>query len=95
MRLGIRIVSCVALVAIALTMAVFTAADFGGSGETLYTLGEYNGNVAVFTLDGSEMVELTDIALASLRQADREMIFSGISAASQRELQELLEDLGS
>ena len=94
MRLGIRIVSCVALVAIALTMAVFTAADFGG-GEMLYTLGEYDGNVAVFTLDGTKPVEVTDIALASLRQADGDMIFSGISASSQRELQELLEDLGS
>ena len=94
MKLGIRIVSCVALVAIALTMAVFTAADFGG-GEELYTIGEYEGNVAVFTLDGSRPVLITDIALASLRRADRDMIFSGISASGQRELQELLEDLGS
>ena len=90
MRLGIRIVSCVALVAIALTMAVFTAADFGES-EEKYTIGEYGGNVAVFTLDGGEMIALTDISLASLRQGDREMVFSGIVASSQRELQQLLE----
>ncbi len=96
MKLGIRIVSCVAMMAIALTLVLFTAADFREAESRGYTLGEYEGNIAVFRKgEDSEPITVTDIELASLRQADREKISSGISASGERELQELLEDLGS
>lgn len=96
MKLGIRIVSCVAMMAIALSMVVFTVADFREADALGYTLGEYEGNIAVFRKgQESEPIAVTDIELASLRQADRDKISSGLSASGERELQELLEDLGS
>lgn len=96
MKLGIRIIACIAMMAIALTMVVFTIADFENSPGNGYILGEYEGNIAVYR-PGSEdePLAVTDIELGSLRQADREMIDRGLSAAGDRELQELLEDLGS
>lgn len=96
MKLGIRLVACVAMLAIALTMVIFTIADFRGAGEDGYVLGEHMGRVAVY-LPGQpeEPLKVTDIELGSLRQADREKISSGISAEGEGELMALLEDLGS
>lgn len=98
MKLGIRIVSCVVLMAIALTMAVFTMADLERpQTETAgYTLGEHDGNLAVFRSgDSKNPITVTDIELAGLRQADRDMIDRGLEAATHEELLSLLEDLGS
>ena len=95
MKLGIRIVSCVALAAIALTMAVFSLADFTPPVTAGYTIGEHEGLLAVFSSDSEEPLTVTDIELASLRQADRDMIDRGLSAQSREELLLLLEDLGS
>lgn len=94
MKLGIRIVSCVMLFALALTMAVFSLADFS-SADDGYTLGEHNGLVAVYPIDGGDPVTITDIDLSQLRQTDRDMIIRGIRAGSREELLSLLEDLGS
>ena len=96
MKLGIRITVCVMMMAIALTMAVFTLADFRGGDSGGYILGEVDGNIAVFR-SGSERepVAITDIELGSLRASDREKILAGLPAAGDKELQELLEDLGS
>lgn len=94
MKLGIRIVSCVMLMAIAFTMLVFSVADFrDGEG---YVLGQADGNIAVYR-SGSmgRPIEVTDIELGSLRSADREKILAGIPAADERQLRQLLEDLGS
>ena len=93
MRIGTRIISCVMLMAVALTMAVVTRADFEGAES--YRLGEHKGMVAVYAGSGTEPVSVTDIELASLRQADREMIAGGLEAATSEELLSLLEDLGS
>lgn len=95
MKLGIRIVSCVALMAIALTMAVFSMADFERPVTAGYTLGEHDGLLAVFSAGSEEPITVTEIELASLRQADRDMIDRGLSAQSREELLLLLEDLGS
>lgn len=96
MKLGIRIIACVAMMAIALTMVVFTIADFEAEPAEGYILGEHNGNIAVYRPgQEDEPLAVTDIELGSLRQADRELIDRGLSAAGDRELQELLEDLGS
>lgn len=93
MKIGIRIISSVMLMAVALTMAVFTLADFDAAEG--YTIGEHKGLVAVYRSGSSAPVTVTDIELASLRQADREMIGRGLSAATEEELLILLEDLGS
>lgn len=93
MKIGIRIISCVMFMALALTMAFFTLADFRG--EDSYRLGEHKGLVAVYSGGDTEPVTVTDIELASLRQADRDMIARGMEAGSREELLRLLEDLGS
>lgn len=93
MKIGIRIISCVMLMAMALTMAVFSLADFRA--EEGYRLGEHEGRVAVYSQNGSVPVTVTDIDMSSLRQADRDMVVNGLEAATREELLSLLEDLGS
>lgn len=105
MKYGIRIILCAALCAIALTLAVFTLSGFSEGraraklpdvGEGSFVLGEVDGNVAIFA--GGDMdapVSVTNIELDQLREADREMINSGLVAGSESELMQLLEDLGS
>ncbi len=96
MRFGIRIIACVVMMAIALTMVVFTAADFREAQSESYILGEHEGNIAVYRRGEEDSpLAVTDIELASLRRADREKILSGLGAEGERELQQLLEDLGS
>lgn len=96
MKLGIRITVCIMMMAIALTMAVFTLADFRTTGGEGYVLGESDGLLAVYR-EGSlrEPIAVTDIELDSLRQADREKILAGLHAPDGEGLQKLLEDLGS
>ena len=96
MKLGIRIIACIMMMAIAFTMVVFTVADFREAASEGYVLGEYEGNIAVFRCgQENEPLTVTDIELGSLRLSDREKIASGITAAGEWELQQLLEDLGS
>lgn len=84
------------MMAIALTMAVFTLADFRETGSEGYVLREYDGLIAVFRSGRErEPLAVTDIELGSLRASDREKILDGLPAAGEKELQELLEDLGS
>ena len=81
------------MMAIALTMVVFTLADFREAG---YVLGEVDGNIAVFRAGSMrEPISVTDIELGSLRSSDREKILSGLRASDEAQLQQLLEDLGS
>ena len=96
MKLGIRLTVCIMMMAIALTMAVFTLADFSGGEAEGYVLGEADGLIAVYRSGRlREPIAVTDIELRTLRDADREKITEGLPAADQREVQELLEDLGS
>ena len=95
MKPGIRIISCIMMMAIALTMAVFTLADFRAPDEGGYLLREHEGLVAVYPSGGGKPIAVTDIELGSLRRADREKIQAGLPAFSEKELQQLLEDLGS
>ncbi len=96
MRFGIRIVACIAMMAIALTMVVFTVADFREAQEGSFILREHQGKVAVFQGGGDkEPLAITDIELGSLRLSDREKLAVGIRASNEGTLQELLEDLGS
>ncbi len=99
MRTTFRIVLCVCLLAAAVTMAAFTAADLTKERplpEESLRLGAWEGSVAIF--DGSDPGTpraVTDIALGSLRATDRALIERGFPVASEEELQSLLEDLGS
>ena len=106
MKTAIRIIICVCLLAVAVTMAAFTLADLsrlgdGGAAERPAAgllLADYQGSIAVFESGDrgrNEPIRITDIPLASLRDSDREMIERGYAVASQEELLALLEDLGS
>ena len=97
----IRMIVMVTLMAVAVTMAAFTAAGFRGNGNSAprpgtYVLADYGGSVAIF--ENGETVnplQVTDIELDTLRAADRAMIETGVPVSSREELMELLEDLGS
>lgn len=105
MKLGIRIILCAVLCALALTMAVFTLAGFSSArtrtsppvvSEGSFVLGEVDGNIAVFANgDMRNPLTVTNIELDQLREADRSMISAGLVAGSESELMQLLEDLGS
>ena len=60
-----------------------------------YTLCAKNGCVAVLEPDSGGRPVITDIELATLREADRSLIESGLTVSSREELLSLLEDLGS
>ena len=97
----IRMVVTVCLLAVAVTMAAFTAAGFRkkpaetGSPGT-FVLAEFDGSVAVFEGGNTERpVQVTDIGLDTLRAADRAMLEAGVPVSSKEELMALLEDLGS
>lgn len=99
MKTIIRVIALTCLMAVALTMATFTLAGFRDK-EAVPTgqlvLGSYNGRVSIF--DGGDMktpLEVTDIDISALREADRSRLESGMEISSQEELLSLLEDLGS
>ena len=101
MKTAIRLILITTLMAVALTMAVFTAAGFGtrtaadGAAGGL-VLGSYDGSVAVFDAnDLKTPLQVTEIELASLRAADRALVEQGIALDSGEALTALLEDLGS
>ena len=99
MRITIRIIICTILAAIALTLAVFTVADFHRANAAReaqgYVLGALGDSVAVYAGgDLKNPLDVTDIELASLRETDRELITKGMPVASREELLQLLEDLG-
>jgi hypothetical protein len=64
--------------------------------DAAFVLRDYGGHVGVFASARAESpVTVTDIEVACLRQADQEMLRSGIAVADRDELLTLLEDLGS
>lgn len=99
MRTTFRIVLCICLMAIAVTMAAFTLAGFrraAASPDGTLMLGAWQGSVAVFDRgDPSAPLSVTDIELSSLRATDRALIERGYPVTDRAALQILLEDLGS
>lgn len=101
MNIAIRIILLTVLMAVALTMAVFTLAGFGRRTETPAPTGEivlaaYDGSVAIF--DGGDLsspLEVTGIPLDALRASDRAMVEAGLPLDGREELAAVLEDLGS
>lgn len=105
MSTSVKIIICTMLAAIALTMAAFTFANFEDPVkavdaveviETRYVLGEWEGKIAIFREGNMKTpLRITAIELSTLREADRVLIRKGLIAASETELLQLLEDLGS
>ena len=102
MKTVIRMILFTALLAVALTMVVFTMAGFGAEAATeegatgTLVLAGYGGSVAVFD-DGDRKtpLQVMDIELDTLRAADRALVERGIKIESREALMALLEDLGS
>lgn len=64
--------------------------------EAEYVLREYDGCVAVFASVGdTSPMTLTDIEVGTLRDADRQILSTGLAVADREELLTLLEDLGT
>ena len=97
----LRVIVLVSLMAVAVTMVAFTAADFQkepAAASGAYVVADYGGSVAVFDRGDSTLsapLQVTEIRLAGLRAADRAMIETGVPVSSREELMALLEDLGS
>ena len=60
-----------------------------------FVLREFNGCVAVFAVGGNSPLSTTDIAVKSLREADRALLSAGLPCENRDEVLSLLEDLGS
>ena len=99
MRSTFRIVLCVCLLALAVTMAAFTMADLTRekpAPEERLRLGAWEGSVAIFDgVDPETPRSVTNIPLGSLRATDRALIERGMPVDSEEALLSLLEDLGS
>ena len=98
MHTTFRVILCVCLMAVAVTMAAFTLAGFrkDDAQNGALMLGAWEGSVAVFDRgDTGTPLRVTDIELSSLRATDRALVEHGIPVASREALQALLEDLGS
>ena len=99
MKTILKAIVLTCLLAVALTMATFTLAGFRDKEATptgQLVLASYNGRVSVF--DSGDMktpLEVTDINLSTLREADRSQLEAGLEVSSREELMSLLEDLGS
>ena len=64
--------------------------------EAEYVLREYEGCIAVFaSVADTSPVSLTDIEVATLRDADRQILKTGLAVSNREELLTLLEDLGT
>jgi len=99
LKLAVRMILSVILIAVALTMAVFTVLNFHRANVAResgsYVVGVRGGSVAVYAGDDLQTpLDVTDIELGSLRKADRELLTAGVTVQSREELLQLLEDLG-
>lgn len=63
--------------------------------DVVYTLGVWEGNLAVFEGDGEFPVQLYDVSIASLPTEEQQRLKTGITVQSNGELQALLEDYTS
>lgn len=60
--------------------------------EENYELKEYEGTIAIFKTGTKAPLKTTSIAVNDLPKTDRDMLKTGIKAASEEELNALLED---
>lgn len=88
-----------------IVIGFFTVLNFGGkkdetttvvtAANSLYTLTEYNGKIALYKNGFSMPVEIFDVNISSLPQSDRELITNGIHAQNDEEIQKYIEDYTS
>lgn len=105
MQLKYRLGACILMAAAAALCASYTVADLrtpstpaavtAAPEQTDYTLCARNGYLAVLDPELGEKPVITDIALNTLREADRRLIETGLHVETREELLSLLEDLGS
>ena len=57
-----------------------------------YVLSVYRGHIALFFANKNQPIEVYDVKITSLPEADAERLVYGIPAADENELQRLLED---
>lgn len=67
-----------------------TSAD--DAGEEKYIVKEFFGKIAVFKGSDETPVEITDTAVSSLPDYDKQQLKEGVYAYSEKELKRLLED---
>lgn len=65
------------------------------SPSPLYTLSQYDGKLALFKRGYSMPVEIYEVYLSSLPQAEQSKIKSGISAQTDEEILKIIEDYTS
>lgn len=63
--------------------------------QSMYTVGVYNGKLAVFEQSNDTPTDVYDVAIDDFPEADRILLAKGIPANSQAELQTILEDYTS
>ncbi|MBQ7581110.1 MAG: hypothetical protein IJU39_07385 [Clostridia bacterium] len=63
--------------------------------QYVYTLREYNGNLAIFSSDNKVPITVFDTPVTMLPECDREKMVEGITAQSESQLQQLIEDYTS
>ena len=105
MQLKYRLGICILTVAAAVLCASYTIADLrtpaapavvtAAPEQENFTLCARNGYLAVLDPSLGEKPVITDIALDTLREADRKLIETGLRVETREELLTLLEDLGS
>lgn len=75
--------------------AISVSAENGNEADTVYTLREHLGMIAVFIDGSNEPMLITDIDVAGLREYDRQQLVGGIGAATYEDVLRFLEDFGS
>ena len=99
LKIRVRIALCAVLLALAAVMAYLTVAEFQRANAQRaagYVLGAADGSVAVYA--GGDLktpLRVTEIEMASLREADRALIAAGLSVGTREEVLQMLEDLGT
>ena len=105
MQIKYRLCACILLAAAATLCASYTVADLRSPPAAVpvpeepetadYTLCARNGYLAVLDPELGTTPVITDIALSTLRDADRQLVETGLHVETREELLSLLEDLGS
>jgi len=70
---------------------LYTVSEKSESETTVFLLKEYDGNIGIFDSAGV-LIDVIDVQIKSLPEADRNMLRTGIYAFSQNELMSLIED---
>lgn len=94
--LGVLAAAAVATVILAVLYVQYGALlPSANGGKAPYTLGTFEGQLAVFEGATAFPMKVYEVPVASLPQSEQQKLRSGIAVASMEELQVLLEDYTS